>query len=378
MIQSLQPDDQNKSESQKESAPQPIRVAPPKALDYVEETVLERPQLFTEPDKIGNMPLLEAAKHQPVFLFLVLRLMIPDTVRERIKRNVECAEGTRCPLRDVAPGRSVRCRRETMAKTTSGDLNAHHRQSDSENAEVNGFDDLMTMGSNTETTCLHDKIDVDKLLKEDKKLRDILKRALGSEDYAQNCLQSLLLAAKFDSKQHLHHLLDVGSFKTILMLCPLSVFNKALPNGFSPLQLAVRLLGGDNMDFKRIFEVIELLVDHCPESIFYRAKVPKTASNKEGFTTSYRLLTEMKTSKENEDFIRKSELLLKKRCIGHRKRKERNGQTADNATGAADGKDEYNDMRAEKREVLYWDLQEGKLVVISLQHSRLVTVRMAF
>lgn len=204
-----------------------------------------------------------------------------------------------------------------------------------------------------ETRCLHDDIDVDMLLREDQKLRDALKNALGVEQHARQCLSSLITDAKFDPGQETPQLLNVDSLKSILDLCPNSVFSRAPIDGFSPLQTAVGLFDSVSIDFKLLFDVVKCLVDRCPESIFLTTRIHGHDK------TAYRLLKELgeKNPKEmGANWRHETEYFLKKICIGYR------NVDTDLSTESFDS----NGIWARKTDVLYWDAKMGKSVVLNL------------
>jgi hypothetical protein len=309
----------------------------PPALDFIEETVLQQPSHFTDVDGFGYVPMLEAAKAVPSILFMAVDLLIADSTRGRI--GIKCPEGQKCPLWEVADGRRKQC----QTKKTSGRVNGSGpngeptwKASDKTNGELR----------EDKTRCLHDEIDVRKLLEEDRKLKEVLEKALNPVAKARECLQSLISETKFDPGQKVPQLVKLESFKTILSLCHKDVFEKAPASGYSPLQQAVRLLDGESLDFKLLYDVIQTLVEHCPVSIFCKANINGTT------TTAYRLLKELKQSNKapNKDWIQRSDELLKEQCIGYRKK------ILDPATNEV----KYDDMWGEKRDLLYWDPKTGK------------------
>lgn len=290
---------------------------PPPPLDFIEQTVLQQPSLFTDVDDCYRVPMFEAAKAVPSILFMVVDLLLTDSTRGRI--GIECPEGQKCPLWEVADSRRKQCQTKKTKKT-----------SDEEHT----------------SRCLHSEIDVDRLLEEDRKLKDVLEMALNPVAEARKCLQSLISETKFDPGQKVPQLIRLKSFKTILSLCHKDVFEKAPAGEYTPLQQAVRLLDGESLDFKLLFDVIQALVKHCPSSIFSKASIDGIT------TTTYRLLKELKESNKapNKDWIQRSDELLKEQCIGYRR------QILDPATNEV----KYDDMWAEKRDLLYCDAKLGK------------------
>jgi hypothetical protein len=313
--------------------------APPEALAFIEDTVLQKPKFFTDADDNEKVPMLEAAKSLPAVLFRVLDLLIADSAREKIM--AKCADGHKCPLWDVAEGRRKQC----QLKKSSRDVNGSGPNGQiARSATLKASDNLGGGAREDKNRCLHDDIDVKKLLDENKKLKDILEEALKPAAKSRECLQSLISETKFDPDQKVPQLIRLESFKILLSLCHGDVFGKDPEIGYSPLQRAVRLLNGESLDFQLLYDVIRALVEHCPASIFCKANVNGTS------TTAYRLLKELKQANKTpgkEEWIQRSDELLTERCIGYREL----------------GEDPATNTWARKRDLMYWDPKTGKLPI---------------
>ena len=56
----------------------------PVVLDFVDHLVINKPDLFTQEDGSGVVPLSDAAENKVEILFRVLSLVIPESMRKRI------------------------------------------------------------------------------------------------------------------------------------------------------------------------------------------------------------------------------------------------------------------------------------------------------
>ncbi|POS69591.1 hypothetical protein DHEL01_v212015 [Diaporthe helianthi] len=206
--------------------------------------------------------------------------------------------------------------------------------------------DELEVGADNSSRCLHNEVDVMKVLGGDRKLKDVLKHTLDSEENARACLQSLMSAMKFDKKQNNPHLIKLESFKTIVKLCHRDVFEEASASDYNPLQQAVRLLDQEALNFELLYNVIQTLVERCPAAIFFKPSINGTT------TTIFRLLKELKQSNKapNKDWIQRTGELLKERCIGYRT------ERVDPKTNEV----KLYDMWAEKRDLMYWDAKSGQ------------------
>lgn len=320
-----------------------MKAPSPETLACIEEVVLQDPNLFIKSDWYTNIPMLEAAKSEVTILFRVIDLLIPEEIRERIR--VKCTEGMECPLWAVATGRRTQCKRNGKSRS-AGDRRLSTAKKVTFGDASEDSDKLLIRPG---TRCLHEDIDSEMLLEKDQELREALESVLGNEKHAQACLESLISEAKFDTGQStLSRPLKVESFKIILTLCPQSIFTKPLQDGYTPLQRAVRLFDSESIDLELLFSVIQLLVNHCPRSIFCK-------KNKEE-KTAYRLLSELdlkrpKGSSKDRSWIQTTVDFLKERCIGYR----------NEVTNPKDQLAEDNKMWSMKRDLLYWDAKTGKL-----------------
>lgn len=324
------------------------RAPPPQALDFIESMVLKKPALFTAEDTSAKVAMLEAAKFQLPILFRVIDLLIPEPIPKAIK--IKCPKGhTDCPLAIVPEGRRNQCLRNPNPGEPSSiaDAGRHERVASEKTADGA----IAEVGTKIDHhSCLHDQVDVERVLREDIDLKSILKKALEPAGQAQAqapCLQSLIVETRFDRGQKENsQIIPLEGFKVLLQLCPDSVFKNAPLAGFTPLQMAVRLYDKESIDYDLLFDVIEALVDRAPSSVFVATEHNKVAK------TAYRLLKELKEAKSEQNTRSRSraEELLKRTCIGFRK------ETWD----AKKGEWKYNNMWAEKKAFLYWNAKSGK------------------
>lgn len=256
--------------------------APSKVLDFVEQLVLDGPELFTQADEEGKVPMLAAAEFNVEILFRVLDLVIPDSVLESIKKKCDESHQS-CPLRGVHESRRKQCLKKAN-KTGNVDVEDH---------------------------CLHDLIDSDQVVEKDAQLRKILSTALGLKKGQQPpCLHSLIAESNFDI-----HIIPLDSFKVLLQLCPDNVFESAAKKGFSPLLMAIRLYDKQSIDYDHLFLVIQALVDRSPSSIYFEAGYEAKGDSTK---TAYHLLKELKktNSESNTRSRSRTEDLLKRICVG--------------------------------------------------------------
>jgi hypothetical protein len=288
--------------------------APLKALNLVEVLVLDEPKLFTQKDVDGKVPLLGAAEFNVEILFRVIDLVIPDSVLESIK--IKCDKSHQsCPLRDVHERRREQCRKKP--KPASPDDSQQREQID--RSETPKATQTETGDAKVEDLCLHDLIDIDQVVKKDAQLREILSEALDPEKKAQlPCLQSLIVYSNFDPGQNEGiPIIPLDSFKLLLQFCPDTVFESATQNGYSPLQMAIRLYDKQSIDYDHLFSVIQALVYRSPSSIYFKAGYE---AQEDRGKTAYRPLKELKEVKP-ESYARSqsrkyTEELLKRTCIG--------------------------------------------------------------
>lgn len=316
---------------------------PDEAAKFIKQTVLYKPKLFTDMDRSRKMPMLEAAKFLPDILFMVLDLVIPDNTLDRIKTRYDnspkCSKDEKCPLWDVDDNRRKQCQN---AKT-AGNVNHFNPNGEHDTTKASGLpgDELRE----DVTRCLHGEVDVNKLIDEDKKLKDVLKTTLYSVEHARVCLESLISETNFDAGKKNPQLIRPESFRTMLKLCHKDVFEKAPADKYNLLQQAVRLFDAESLDFELLFNVIQILVEHYPASIFHDARINGA------HTTVYKLLKELNKSNKspNKEWIQRSDAMLREKCIGYRK--------------------ENDDMWAEKRDLMYWDVKTGKsLTCMEVHH----------
>jgi hypothetical protein len=300
-------------------------------LDLVDHLVINKPDLFTEVDRMGVVPLSAAAENKVEILFRVLSLVIPESTRKRITAEKCDKEQKECPLQQVHKRRREQCPNTSphgspdAAKTPPREHDyvdisvAEKPTGPNEPAPQNG--------------CLHVETNVKELLEQDTKLRDTLEKALSSPKNGQwPVLQHLLVAANVDKANAENPRIPLDNFKLLLQLCPDEVFNSPAQGGYSPLQMAIQLYKESAVDYSHLFSIIEALVEKSRGSIYFEFKDSKSDEKK----TAYRLLRELDTAdksqksndsktqelnQKKEDPERKAsrentEELLKMACIG--------------------------------------------------------------
>ncbi|KXH30267.1 hypothetical protein CSIM01_12622 [Colletotrichum simmondsii] len=313
---------------------------PPHALTFIESLVVNSPDLFVAKDSDQKVPMLEAANSQVAILFRIISLLIPSEIRDAIK--TECQdEKFNCPLQKVALARRKQCSinpgKASKASKTDTIQTADREQGlDSTRTEISGIAER--------TECLHGQVDVKRLLEKDHQLRKKLVAALKPYEQAQLCLQSLLVDNKFDKGQRKSdQVIPLPGFKTLVQLCPDDLFSNQPSNGYTPLQMAVKLYDTEDIDYDLLFFVIQALVDRCPASIFLKH---------EGKTNAYKLLKSLNEAKSTKNASSRAlaEELLKRSCIGF-------------SEGLGDGRlvlgGSKNDSWARKMDFLYWDAKLG-------------------
>ncbi|KAK1480506.1 hypothetical protein CTAM01_14346 [Colletotrichum tamarilloi] len=313
---------------------------PPHALTFIESLVVDSPDLFVAKDSDQKVPMLEAANSQVAILFRIINLLIPSEIRDAIK--TECQdEKSNCPLQKVVLARRKQCSinpgKASKASKTDTIQTADPEQGlDSTRTEISGIAER--------TECLHGQVDVKRLLEKDHQLRKKLVAALKPHEQAQLCLQSLLVDTKFDKGQKKSdQVVPLPGFKTLLQLCPDDLFSNQPSNGYTPLQMAVKLYGTEDIDYDLLFFVIQALIDRCPASIFLKHKGEKNA---------YKLLKSLDEAKSTKNASSRAlaEELLKRSCIGF-------PEGLGDARSVLGG--ERNDSWAKKMDFLYWDAKLG-------------------
>ncbi|KAH8743654.1 hypothetical protein BGZ57DRAFT_808682 [Hyaloscypha finlandica] len=282
-------------------------------LALVDRLVIDAPNLFTDDDGDDQIPILQAAKWSLEILFRVINLVIRDSIRDSLK--ILCTKpGQICPL--------------NAAIDTNKTEQLNHEKAESfEPAKATQVEPDNAGG------CLHGKIDDKKLLEMDDLLRKTLYTGLHRrEKVATSCLSLLMAAGNFDRVKYIGGVpkIPLDEFSLLLNLCPEEVFKNAGPEGYSPLQMAIRLYNESAVDYGHLYCVIEKLVDRLPDSIYFKA-----TSEADRGKNVYQLLKELdKTKKsdkkaedqrkdksgfaenEREKSLEKVEELLKKACIG--------------------------------------------------------------
>ncbi|WQF82580.1 Putative peptidase S8/S53 domain-containing protein [Colletotrichum destructivum] len=287
-------------------------------LHEIESLVVEHPEFFIADDEYERRPMIEAAKHHIVMLFRVIDLLIPKNLLAEIDKVCK-GDKVKCPLHKVSNLRRDQCRRIVGSE----------------------YDPKVDLPADQDQ-CLHNQIDVQKLVDKDKQLREHLEFVLKSEN-ARLCLESLLNQNKFDPGQNTRDLvLPVTGFKALLELCPDELFSRQ-PKGAkesTPLQRAVKLYEAQNIDYDLLLSIIRALIDRHPESIFIKDSSDRNA---------YRLLKETPRMKaaQNISSRAQAEDLLKRKCISF---------PANSSTQPLSWRDEEK-MWLKKSDFLYWDAE---------------------
>ncbi|KAJ0271827.1 hypothetical protein COL940_010807 [Colletotrichum noveboracense] len=151
-------------------------VSSPSALEQIESLVVDHPEFFVDEDMDNRLPMIEAAKHHIVTLFRIIDLLIPKDILAEIEKPFT-ADCVKCPLSKVSKLRLKQCNRSVRSGT-----------------------DVNSVMSNGEQ-CLHNRVDLQRLLDKDKQLRKRLESVLKSEKKAKSCLESLLNQNNFDPGQ---------------------------------------------------------------------------------------------------------------------------------------------------------------------------------
>lgn len=306
------------------------------ALAYVEDIVLEKPEFFTYKDGFGAIPLLEAARSQTSILFLVLDLLLSDSARIALHEETKCKKDEFCSLQNVVIPAG---RKRHMQPTIQTMTNEQKRMSSG----------TLTPPPEPDTKqekklCPHSGIDVKQLLKEDEKLRNILKEALGNVEQARALFTGLISVRNFNSTAQR---IDLKGIDVLLDLCPEDVFVKPPTTGFTPLHMAVDLIDKGSLDLTTLLNFIESLVDRFPYSIFCKSTIRGQTKS------SFQLLNEKFSLSSVAGWTKQAaqlEMFLKDRCIGYRELKIVN-----------DSKEiEYDEKWSDKKELLYPDITAGK------------------
>ncbi|EHK47858.1 hypothetical protein TRIATDRAFT_316834 [Trichoderma atroviride IMI 206040] len=269
-------------------------VLTPQVLKVIQLLVLRDPAFFTAEDNSKNIPIREAAKFQLPVLFHVLDLLLPTSLYDDAKLQVDCQDvQVNCPLWQVPTAL-----REHFSKETdqSSDESIHQ---DSSN------------------TCLHDKIDVHQLVDYNKNLQQCLRTALHHQECSLACLEAILHDRNFDRDSSMNHIDRLETFKVFLSLCPDSIFGFAPFDKFTPLQIALRLYSKAQINFEMLFGFVQLLINRAPWSIFIESGHSAKAGNVP--KTAYQILKDITIDNTPEGMQAKAraEELLKKACIGY-------------------------------------------------------------
>ncbi|KAL7935469.1 peptidase S8/S53 domain-containing protein [Trichoderma chlorosporum] len=271
---------------------------PPQAMDVIQQLVLRDPKLFTAEDRRGETPIIEAAKHQMPVLSLVIGLLLPTPLHDNPTLYISCKGGQgMCPLRQVSEALLEECQKKR-------------------DAAMNGSI-LKKMRQTASNICLHEAIDIGKLVDYDKSLRHTLKEALNSPIRALACLDAILHDGNFDEDFQGDYKEWVKTFKTLLELCPDSVFGYAPYEKFTPLQTALRLYSKPQIHHDMLFDFVHLLIDRAPWSIFIESG--PSSDPRASPKTAYHMLREIDSENASSEVQPKAraEELLKRTCIGY-------------------------------------------------------------
>jgi len=265
----------------------------PVVLDFVDHLVINKPDLFTQEDGSGVVPLSDAAENKVEILFRVLSLVIPESMRKRITTKRCDKEQKECPLQPMHKRRLEQCRLDSSPHGSPDVAKMPLRERDY--VDVSVAENLTGPKEPApQNRCLHVETDVEKLLKQDSELRDTLEKALSSQKHGRwPVLQHLLVAANVDKANAKEPTIPLDNFKLLLQLCPDEVFNSPAQDGYSPLQMAIRLYKESAVDYSHLFSIIEALVEKSRGSIYFEFK--DTDEKK----TAYRLLRELDMAHES-------------------------------------------------------------------------------
>lgn len=291
------------SDSTRTASPQDQRMFTglrPIAITYIEELLVEKPELFTEQDESPIVPMFEFPKLDASVLFRVIKLLIPVELIESLGKtgNICAKNASECPLWRVNNARREQCIKGKRAKASGGKA-----------APVSAVA-VAALGPariEKQRECLHDKVDVAKMKEEDAKLRSVLKVAMRAPDACTKVFKELLHERYFDGD-----LMEVEPFTTLLSLCPDNLFKEVRMGEQTPLQMAVQLYEKQSINYGRLSLIIQALVERCPESIFVGA----TNDKEKG--TVYRQLKKLGKGMTEDCICSRSdtEELFKRTCIG--------------------------------------------------------------
>lgn len=286
---------------------------PSGVFKFVEQQALDKPELFIQKDDEDKVPLLAAAQFNVETLFRVCDLVIPKSVLKSIEKGCDESHQS-CPLRSVHGSHRKQClKKANPSRSVRPDSTQQHEQNDgfktpiATQAEI----DNVHVGDH----CLHDQIDYEQLAKKNTHLREILNTAFGLETHGKTCLHLLIAEDNFDPGQK-KEIIPLVRFEHFLSLCPETVFESAASDGFSPLQMAIRLYDTQSIDYDHLSKVIKALVNRRRLSIYFEAKYEAREDQNK---TAYRLLKEVKETKSESNTKLRSrtstEELLKEICV---------------------------------------------------------------
>ncbi|KAI3006439.1 hypothetical protein CBS147346_3730 [Aspergillus niger] len=313
------------------------RVLSEEALDYIQRTVLENPRVFTSENNYNATPIIEAAKAHTYILFLVLDLLLSEPTRAELRSHPKSCDGDEiCSLRDVDVPDAIRLH---LSRQSNKQNECPPTPPPDSEPHVTGW------------VCPYLNVDIDQELEEDQKLRDALIAALAPVGQSQKLFEGLITVRNFDiTGKHI----DLEAIKVLLDLIPEEVFLGQSTDDYTPVQRAVLLIDKESLDLTTLFGFIQLLVDHCPASVFRQSMVNGVEKS------LFQLLKEKTTKLAQKEASTKQalqlEVFLKSRCIGYGVSKQ--------LTGEHEGSHSYG--WEDKRDLLYPDITSARRIFLNL------------
>ncbi|GFP59290.1 hypothetical protein TASIC1_0012029300 [Trichoderma asperellum] len=268
-------------------------------LAFVERLVVDEPKLLIQENVHDSIPLLDASNSKLEIVFRVINLVVPDAVLASLE--TPCSEqDQKCPLESVNEFLLEKCRRDESKKPSAAvnleiqDEEDEQKRCEHEKIVTIKSDNATSASRDSRRVCLHAEINVPKLKEKNDDIKKALSDGLARQKKPRGtCLQSLIIATNFDPSVYPDKgvpIIPRESFRLLLQLCPSNIFDSAAQDGFSPLQMAIRLYAESKVDYQHLFLVIQELVERSPSSIYFEAG--SEAENDAG-KTAYRLLKEL-------------------------------------------------------------------------------------
>ncbi|KAL4888372.1 hypothetical protein BDV59DRAFT_206192 [Aspergillus ambiguus] len=232
-------------------------------LQYIEEMVLQKPQLLTQ-EAFKTVPLIEAARSRTSILFRVFDLLLSKASGATLETHDQsCNRGTSCPVRNAIPHglqRHFTMRTNTLEGDTSGTITPP--------PEPNAVDE--------NNVCLTAGMNINAIVEKDRELRNVLQAVLGPVEQAREFFKNLISDRNFASSCNR---IQLGSFSTILDLCPDEVFVRSTLGQLTPIQMAINIIDKGSLDLPKLCDTIKLMVNRSPASVFSKFTInnkPKT------------------------------------------------------------------------------------------------------